>query len=103
LTKKRKAELLIHEKLAAPKGMVREIKIWKVNNTECYPDGIRYRLVFVNTVSGFVHLLYDNHWPKGHHVHEADTERFYEFISIGRLLEDFKKRSNEIEGVLNES
>jgi hypothetical protein len=103
LTKKQKAELLIHEKLASAKGMVREIKIWKVSDTERYPDGIRYRLVFVNTFSGFVHLLYDNHWPKGHHVHEADTERFYEFRSIGGLLEDFKKRSTEIEGGPDES
>jgi len=103
LKKKRKAELLVHQKSTSAKGLIREIEIWKVNHIGRYPDGIRYRLVFVNAFTGFVHLLYDNHWPKGHHVHDADSENPYQFRSVIQLIEDFKKRSTEIEGDFNES
>jgi hypothetical protein len=58
--------------------------------------------VFVNAESGLVHLLYDNHWPKGHHVHIIGVEQAYTFESIDALLDEFEKRSKEIERKLNE-
>jgi hypothetical protein len=99
--KRQKAELLFQEKLSSA-GRIREIKSWKVTDSVHYPDGVRYRLVFVNIDNGFVHLLYDNHWPKGHHVHIVGVEQAYSFESIGALTDEFEKRSKEIERKLNE-
>lgn len=38
-------------------------------------------------------LLYDNHWPKGPHIHWGDAERPYEFSGVEKLLKDFSQES----------
>jgi hypothetical protein len=57
-----------------------------------YPDGVRYRLALVDPFSGELWVLFDNHFPKGHHRHYRDgREGPYEFRSIEKLVEDYLK------------
>lgn len=88
-----KTLLLFHLKLSLPKGLITERKIWKVPISERYPFGIKYRLVLVDPKAHCVVLLFDNHWPKGPHIHWDDKERSYEFVSIEQLLKDYIQES----------
>ncbi|MEK6580254.1 MAG: DUF6516 family protein [Bdellovibrionota bacterium] len=92
-----RAELVIHEKLTSSSGLVREIRVWKMRKSGQYPQGIRYRLALVNCKSGELYLLYDNHWPKGPHVHFDGRETVYSFESVVALLIDFRDRADAVE------
>jgi len=53
---------------------------------------LRYRMVFVNPEEGKIILLFDNHFPKGHHRHFPDgTEGPYNFQSVSKLVEDYRQ------------
>jgi hypothetical protein len=88
-----KASVVLHQKLALRSGLLSERKIWRVGSTDRYPLGIKYRLALVNPKAHEVILLYDNHWPKGPHVHWGAKERSYEFVSVETLLKDFIQES----------
>jgi hypothetical protein len=92
-----RAALEIHEKLTSPKKLVREIKVWRVPSSVRYPDGVKYRMVLVNPQNGEVLLLFDNHWPKGHHFHAEGREGPIAFSGVKELLLLFIERSNEAE------
>ena len=81
--------LLAKEKLVLSNGLVREVVVWKVPETDKYPDGVRYRMALVVPSSGQVLVLFDNHFPKGHHKHLKGNESSYEYHSVGQLVEDF--------------
>jgi hypothetical protein len=89
----RKATLIFHQKLSLPRGFITERKIWKVPSSERYPNGIKYRLVLVDPKSRNVLLLFDNHWPKGPHIHWDDKERSYVFENFEQLIKDFIQES----------
>lgn len=95
--KREKATLVIHQKLTSPKGLLREISIWRKPKSERYQEGIRYRLVLVDPRSGNVLLLFDNHWPKGHHFHVGDQEKAFKYTSIQDLIRIFRERSEQEE------
>lgn len=40
-------------------------------------------------------VLFDNHYPKGHHKHIGDHEMPYTFVSPEKLLEDFNRAVKE--------
>ena len=84
---------MFHQKLALNSGLVSERKIWRLARSERYPLGFKYRLVLANPRSHEVILLYDNHWPKGPHIHWGDKERPYEFTSLEKLISDFIQES----------
>ena len=92
-----RAELIIHQKLISIKGLIREIFVWRLRKSERYPNGVKYRLALVDSASGVVHLLYDNHWPKGHHVHTGEREEAYEFTSVVNLVRDFREKTDSLE------
>lgn len=96
-----RAELIIHQKLTSPKGLIREVFIWRLKKSERYPNGVKYRLALVDPASGVVHLLYDNHWPKGHHVHAGENEESYTFTSVVNLVRDFREKADLIERSLS--
>ncbi len=55
-----------------------------------YPDGIKYRLVLVVPLTGKLLVLFDNHFPKGHHRHlGTGQEVAYRFESVQKLVEDY--------------
>lgn len=95
--KEGRAQHLIFSKLILESGYIQEINIWGMTPSQRYPDGIRYRLVLANPDTGQVALLYDNHWPKGHHFHLGKTETPYHFASVEQLLEDFLRHVARIE------
>lgn len=93
-----RARLLVAAKLTLRSGYIEEVKVWSVPVNEKYPEGIRFRLVLVDQRTGDIALLYDNHWPKGPHVHFGGAETCYRFRSVERLLKDFEAHVAGIEG-----
>ena len=92
LMKKTRARLLLSSKLTLESGYVQEITVWEMPASAKYPGQVRYRLALADPHTGCLALLYDNHWPKGHHVHFGEAETPYRFISVERLLHDFLKQ-----------
>ncbi len=95
-----RARLLIATKLTLSSGYIEEVKVWSVPVAERYPEGVRFRLVLVDRRTGDIALLYDNHWPKGPHVHAGGTETRYHFKSVERLLKDFAGHVARIEEMI---
>jgi len=95
-----RAHLLIATKLTLSSGYIEEVKVWSVPVTEKYPEGIRFRLVLVDRRTGDIALLYDNHWPKGPHVHTAGAETAYRFRRVERPLKDFLEHVARIEELI---
>jgi hypothetical protein len=84
-------------------GLVREVNIWKTPSSDRYPEGVRYRLVLVDPTNGRVLLLFDNHWPKGHHFHLRGREEKFRFTSIPEVIVEFRDKSAEEEDRYYES
>jgi hypothetical protein len=78
-------------------GLLSARKIWEVQKTIHYPTGFKYRLALVDPLAREVVLLYDNHWPKGPHVHLRGQQRLYEFNGLEILLMDFIEESEQEE------
>ena len=49
------------------------LKVWQVPKSRHFPEGFKYSLSLVEKSTGDVLLGYDNHKPKGHHVHVGET------------------------------
>lgn len=85
-----KAKLVLHEKrLVAADGSigVAELKVWEVPRSASYPKGHKFRLFLV--VDGKVVVGFDNHQPKGPHLHLGGQEVPYGFTTIEQLSDDF--------------
>lgn len=89
--KRKTSQLVLDQKLTHRSGRIEELKVWKVAISAKYPDGIRYRLVLVDPRTKDVLVLFDNHYPKGHHVHLGKIEKDYEFRGVRKLLEGFRR------------
>lgn len=86
--------LLLHRKLTAFHSetnieVVCEVKIWQLPESDKYPFGLRYSLFCVDVVSKKVLIGYDNHYPKGPHIHVGNSEMIYVFSGYEKLLDDF--------------
>ena len=89
-----KAKLKYHRKLTLIHGTtnevaVAELKVYEVPSAQHYPDGLKFSMFLVLKDSGRVLLGFDNHKPKGPHLHLHDREIPYEYNGIDRLVEDF--------------
>lgn len=80
---------MYHSKDVDDKGDIMEITIWDVPKTKDKPHGFKYSLVYI--VNNARVIGYDNSEGKGDHRHLKDKEFSYEFESIDKLFEDFKK------------
>lgn len=69
------------------KFAVAELKIWKIPKSKDYPNGIKYSLFLVS--EGSVIIGFDNHKPKGPHLHLGDKELPYEYKGEVLLVNDF--------------
>jgi hypothetical protein len=85
-----KAVLKLHEKRIYKNSMVLELKLWEVEKTKKYPDGIKYRLIMIDPKTRY-RILMDNHSPKGHHFHVNNEQFDYDFTNIPKLLSKFKE------------
>ena len=90
-----KRQPLFHQKLIHENGAIEERIIWDVPKTKKNVDGIRYRLVYVAKPGQKPCVLYDNHFPKGHHKHLKGSESAYLFSTVEKLLKDFQKDIRE--------
>lgn len=89
-----KSKLLMHSKLTVFHTefnieAVCEVKIWSLPESKEYPFGLKYSLFCVDKVTKKVLVGFDNHFPKGPHVHKGNEEIGYEFFGYERLLNDF--------------
>lgn len=98
-TTKRRATLILNEKVPLDCGLLREVVVWSVPVSAKYPDGVKYHLALVNPLTGEVVLLFDNHFPKGHHQHSNDgTEGPLVYTNLTDLLTLFyEQERTEVE------
>lgn len=75
-----------------------EMEVFRVRDTNRYPEGVRYGLICVDLKTGF-RVLMDNHHPKGHHQHVGAVEMHYNFQGLDQLVEDFKRLVSSEMGV----
>src|ERR1700730_18340028 len=81
--------LLIHERMLFEDGFLIEIKVWRV--PEPVPPishGLKYSLFYGH--GGTRIVGYDNERGKGDHRHYKRREQPYKFVSVEKLLADFK-------------
>ena len=93
-----KAILRFHEKFRVQDRYIVEMTIHEVNDSDRYPGGVKYGLICMDSKTG-KSILMDNHHPKSDHIHINDAEVIYEFTTIEKLVEDFRKLVFEHLGV----
>jgi len=69
---------------------VLELNIHYISDSKQYPDNIKYRLICYDTKNRRK-ILFDNHAPKGHHLHIDENEFPYVFVDENQLIDDFQK------------
>ncbi|MGK5085391.1 DUF6516 family protein [Bdellovibrionota bacterium FG-1] len=93
-----KAVLRIHHKLKLQDRFTVEITIHEVVASERYRDGVKYGLICIDEQTK-ARVLFDNHHPKGPHIHLDRAEQSYTFLNEEQLIADFKKMVLEKMGV----
>ncbi len=89
------AKLLVRRKNISPDGSLVDVVVWGVLESEKYPEGVRYRLAYIAKRGRRPAVLYDNHYPKGHHRHIGATEMPYHYQNIDNLFKDFENDIRE--------
>ena len=92
-----KATLIIRDRMVLRDGAIIEIKIWKVP-VAVPPSGhfLKYSLFYGRPGERIV--AYDHERGKGDHRHYGDREEAYRFVSIERMLEDFRRDIEKVRG-----
>jgi hypothetical protein len=84
-----KAELLIRERMVFEDGAIVDIRVWRVPRpVPPAAHGLKYSLFYGRP--GERLIGYDNERGKGDHCHRGSVEEPYRFVSIERLLADFR-------------
>lgn len=86
-----RAQRILHQKVIlnhqdGKRQAIFEFVIWQVQRTKEYPQGIKYRAWLAEegkTIFGF-----DNHNPKGPHLHIGEQEVGYVYRGLQALRED---------------
>lgn len=86
------------EKFTTPDGDIIERNTWKVEKSRDFPEGIKYRLVYVH--KGKRVLGYDNERAKGHHKHWLGQEEKYSFSNQEKLYADFEEDIKKLRRML---
>jgi hypothetical protein len=94
-----RAVLIYYEKRELFNRYVIEMTIHDVGQSIRYPVGIKYGLFFFDFDTG-KKVLFDNHHPKGPHIHLDQKELPYSYSNDERLIEDFKASVLEHTGVV---
>ena len=89
-----KASLILHQKITVidktgKRLAIFEIIVWRIPKTSEYPEGLKYRAWL--SESGVSLFGFDNHKPKGPHLHIGDRELGYLFRGYDELMKDIKK------------
>jgi hypothetical protein len=65
-----KATLILHQKLEISERFKVELKVFLVDCSEKFPEGIKVSFALLDVFENVLRLLIDNHEPFGFHVHE---------------------------------
>ncbi len=84
-----KAKIKLYFKNTIHNRFVTELTIHDVGKSGRYPDGVKYGLICKDLQTDH-YVLFDNHHPKGPHIHINDQEFEYEYVNDNQLIEDFK-------------
>jgi hypothetical protein len=91
------ATLIIRERMLFADGAIIEIKVWQAPSpVPSSPHRLKYSLFY--GYPGRRVLAYDNERGKGDHRHLGAQEEPYAFVSIERLLADFRSDIEAIRG-----
>jgi len=83
------AKLIYRDKYRYADGAIREMVIWQLPNADHERQhGLKYRLYYGYPAQCLVR--YDNERGKGDHRHAGNQENPYTFVSVERLIEDFR-------------
>jgi hypothetical protein len=88
------ATLVFHQKLtlrneSGTREAIFEMIVWKVPKDKDFPEGIRYRAWM--SEEGVTLFGFDNHKPKGPHLHVGEKELGYLFRGYDELVKDIRK------------
>lgn len=78
---------LIHEKTL--EVAIAELKVMEVPVSIHYPEGLKFSMFLVLKHFGEVLVGFDNHKPKGPHLHLQGRELPYQFKGQNQLVADF--------------
>ena len=91
------AILIFKDKFIYGDGAIREMVIWRLPNADSErPHGLKYRLYYGYPDRCLVR--YDNERGKGDHRHWTDKEEQYSFVTVEKLIEDFKNDIAKLRG-----
>lgn len=99
------AQVLIDEVVTWKEGQFEvHIKVYKVAKSFKFPDGIKTRCALVERRTGILHLLLDNHYPFGYHLHSKlpKNKNFRELIHVCNHLEAIEIFHRKCEGIVYE-
>lgn len=93
-SRRHKATLIYHSKVnvihkRTDEVAIAELKVWEVPESDDFPEGLKYSAFLVAKESGRVIVGFDNHKPKGPHLHQGDEEILYDFRGTDELIDDF--------------
>jgi hypothetical protein len=84
-----KAELLLDERHVLAEDAFAELVVWRLPRpTRGSKHRYKYRLALIE--KGLCVLRYDNEPGKGDHRHTDSREFAYEFVSLNKLIDDFR-------------
>jgi hypothetical protein len=84
-----KAVLIYYQKRLFQERYIMEMTIHDVGHSIRYPDGIKYGFLLFDMTTGR-RVIFDNHHPKGPHIHLEQEELPYLYQNDEQLIEDFK-------------
>jgi hypothetical protein len=92
-----KADLLFRERIVYGDGAILEMTIWRLP-AQVPPSQhfLKYSLFY--GLPGERLVLYDNERGKGDHRHYGLREEKYHFVSVERLMSDFKSDVEKVRG-----
>lgn len=96
-----KAKLLFKDRFIFNDGAIREMVIWQLPDTsQERPHGLKYRLFY--GYPGECLVRYDNERGKGDHRHYGDAEEHYAWVSVEKLVSDFRADVAQFRGNIDE-
>ena len=82
------AKIILHTKQIKGDELI-EIKIWQLPESKSRTHQVKFSIAYVK--NGKRLIGYDNAEGKGFHRHVGGKEETYNFVDIGKLLEDFRR------------
>ena len=97
----KKARVLLDEILDISERYRVELKVFEVNPSYKYPEGVKARFVLVDLLNKVPRLVVDNHAPFGFHVHanlpeERDSRLLLDTSDYLEALDKFRNLVKEI-------